>query len=256
MYDELSDDQKKTIIIKEYIDNKKSFQNIAKEYETYANKIRRDAKKFQVSIRSKSEAQSNAISTGSHKHPTKGTTRPDSIKQKIGMSIYENWQNLSQTDLDSRKEKARDNWNKKTEDEKQEMIAKANKAVRESSKVGSKLEKYLLSKLIEDGYKVEFHKEHMLSNTKLQIDLFLPTINLAIEVDGPSHFENIWGDQSLSRNKKYDSKKEGLLIGKGISIVRIKQQYDFSETRAYILYSELKKLLTKNSVAKKLELDY
>jgi len=256
MYDQLSDNEKKKIISKEYIDNKKSFQNIAKDYGTYANKIRRDAKRLGIIIRSKSEAQSNAILTGSHKHPTKGTIRSDEIKQKIGMSIYENWQELSEKDLEIRKEKARENWNKKSEDEKQEMIAKANKAVRESSKVGSKLEKYLLSKLIADGYKVEFHKEHLLSNTKLQIDLFLPTINLAIEVDGPSHFENIWGDQSLSRNKKYDTKKEGLLIGKGISIVRIKQQYDFSETRAYILYSELKKLLTKNSVAKKLELDY
>jgi len=256
MYDQLSDNEKKKIISKEYIDNKKSFQNIAKDYGTYANKIRRDAKRLGIIIRSKSEAQSNAILTGSHKHPTKGTIRSDEIKQKIGMSIYENWQELSEKDLEIRKEKARENWNKKSEDEKQEMIAKANKAVRESSKVGSKLEKYLLSKLIADGYKVEFHKEHLLSNTKLQIDLFLPTINLAIEVDGPSHFENIWGDQSLSRNKKYDTKKEGLLIGKGISIVRIKQQYDFSETRAYILYSKLKKLLTKNSVAKKLELDY
>lgn len=256
MYDKLSDKEKQQLITQEYIINKKSFQNIAKENDTYANKVRRDAKRLKIDIRSKSEAQANAISTGSHKHPTKGTKRPDHTKQKIGLSIYENWQNLSDKDLASRKEKARDNWNKKSDDEKQDMVNRANKAVRESSKIGSKLERYLLSKLMADGFKVEFHKEHILSNTKLQIDLFLPTINLAIEVDGPSHFENIWGDQSLSRNKNYDNKKEGLLIGKGISMLRIKQSYDFSETRAGVLYDRIKPLLLKNNQPTKLDITY
>lgn len=256
MYDNLSDDAKKDLITKEYIENKKSFQNIASIYGTYSNKIRRDAKKLKIPIRTKSEAQSNAILTGSHEHPTKGKKRPEEVKQKIGLSVYENWQNLSDSEIQDRKDKARENWNKKSEDEKQEIIQKANKAVRESSKTGSKLEKFLLSKLIEDGYKVEFHKEQILSNTKLQIDLFLPTMNLAIEVDGPSHFENIWGDQSLSRNKTYDNKKEGLLIGKGISILRIKQSYDFSETRAGVLYDKIKPLLIKNNQSIKIDIEY
>ena len=256
MYNELSDIAKKELITQEYIINKKSFQNIAKENDTYPNKVRRDAQRLKIDIRSKSEAQANAISTGSHKHPTKGTKRSDDIKQKIGLSIYESWQNLSETDLASRKEKAKENWDKKSEDDKQNMISKANKAVRESSKIGSKLERYLLNSLMADGFKVEFHKEHILSNTKLQIDLFLPTINLAIEVDGPSHFENIWGDQSLSRNKTYDNKKEGLLIGKGISMLRVKQSYDFSTTRARVLYDQIKPLLIKNNSPTKLDVEY
>jgi very-short-patch-repair endonuclease len=256
MYDKLSDIEKQNLIYKEYISNKKSFQTIAKEYATYANKVRRDAKKFNIDIRSKSEAQSNAISTGTHTHPTKGKERSEQTKRKIGISVYETWQNLSDSEIEQRKNKARDNWNKKSEDEKQNIINKANRAVRESSKTGSKLEKYLLHQLINDGYKVDFHKEHLLSNTKLQIDLFLPTINLAIEVDGPSHFENIWGDQSLSRNKAYDNKKEGLLIGKGISIIRIKQNYDFSESRAYICYQKLIPFLIKNNTANKICIEY
>lgn len=256
MYDKLSDAEKKDLIIKEYITNKKSFQVIASIYDTYPNKVRRDAKKLNIPIRNKSEAQSNAILTGSHEHPTKGKKRPEEVKQKIGLSVYENWQNLSDAEIEDRREKARDNWNKKSEDEKKDIIQKANRAVRQSSKEGSKLEKYLLKRLMQDGHKVEFHKEHILSNTKLQIDLFLPTINLAIEVDGPSHFDNIWGDQSLSRNQKYDSKKEGLLIGKGISIIRIKQSYDFSETRAGVMYNNLKDKLIKYSPSQKLEIDY
>jgi very-short-patch-repair endonuclease len=64
-------------------------------------------------------------------------------------------------------------------------------------------------------------------------------MNIAIEVDGPSHFEPVWGDDSLKRNKKYDSKKEGLIIGKGWHLIRIKQTKDFSKSRADRLYTEL-----------------
>lgn len=224
--------EKKEYIHTEYIVNNKSFQTIAKECGSYPNKIRRDAIKYSIPIRNKSEAQSNAIKTGKHAHPTKGKNRSDSTKNKIGKSVMHSWEQLDQTELQKRKNKAKQNWDKLTEDQKSMMLDKANAAVRESSKTGSKLEKFLLKELIARGYKVDFHKEQLLANTKLQIDLFLPTMNIAIEVDGPSHFENIWGDNALDRNKKYDQKKEGLIIGKGLSLIRIKQKGDFSKSRA------------------------
>jgi very-short-patch-repair endonuclease len=68
-------------------------------------------------------------------------------------------------------------------------------------------------------------------------------MNTAIEVDGPSHFEPIWGDDSLSRNQKYDNKKTGLILGKGWVLIRVKQSKDFSPSRALIIYEELKSVL-------------
>jgi very-short-patch-repair endonuclease len=73
----------------------------------------------------------------------------------------------------------------------------------------------------------------------LQIDLFLPTISLAIEIDGPSHFSPVWGEKSLNRNRNYDSKKEGLILGKGWSIIRVTQKKDYSESRASLVYNKL-----------------
>lgn len=256
MYKTLSDDKKKQLIIDEYIKNKKSFQIIAKENDTYSNKVRRDAIKYGIDVRTKSEAQSNALTIGTHVHPTKGTKRSESTKNKIGLSVYSNWKNLSEEDLEKRKELAKSNWEKKSDDEKKDMLNKANIAVRQSSKTGSKLEKYLLHQFLKDGLRVDFHKEHILSNTKLQIDLFLPTINLAIEVDGPSHFENIWGDQSLTRNKKYDAKKEGLLAGKGIRLLRVKQSGDFSETRGLLLYNKIKLLIDDQQILSNITIEY
>lgn len=239
-YNELTEQQKKNLLINQYEDKKKSFGDIAKEVDTYANKLRRDAIKYNVRIRDKSEAQKNAISSGKIDHPTKGKSRSEKTKQKIGMSVMNSWDNLTDVELTKRKDKARENWEKLSDEEKQNMLHEANLAVRKTSKVGSKLEKFLLNKLLEDGYHVEFHKEQTLLNTKLQIDLFLPKLNIAIEVDGPSHFEPVWGEQSLSRNKNYDNKKTGIIIGKGWVLIRIKQVKDFSKSRAIVIYDKLK----------------
>lgn len=238
-YNNLSDHQKKQILLKEYEQNKKSFKDIADEYSTYPNKLRRDAIKYNLKIRDKKEAQKNALSTGRIKHPTKGKKRPDSVKQKIGLSVLESWEKLDSNEIEERKNKARINWEKKTDDEKSNILKQANDAVRQSSKTGSKLEKFLFAKLLALGYAVEFHKEQSILNTKLQIDLFVPTLNTAIEVDGPSHFEPVWGDDALTRNKKYDNKKTGLIIGKGLFLIRIKQSKDFSKSRGLIILNQL-----------------
>jgi very-short-patch-repair endonuclease len=242
-YDKLTDSEKKSIIKKLYEEQKKSFKDIADMLETYSNKVRRDAIKYNINIRDKSEAQKNALLTGKHNHPTQGKKRTESTKEKIGNSVLRSWQNLSEQQLNNRKEKAKQNWENLTEDEKELMKQKANKAVRGASKEGSKLEKFLVEKLISDGYKIEFHKEQTLANTRLQIDILIPNMNVAIEVDGPSHFAPVWGDDSLQKNIKYDQKKEGLILGKGLVLIRIKQSMDFSKSRSILVYNKLKDLL-------------
>lgn len=242
-YNDLSDSAKKDFIHKEYEINKKSFGDIANESGTYANKVRRDAIKFKINIRSKSEAQQNVLKLGKADHPTKGKQRSEDIKAKIGNSVMKSWEDLDDNTIQKRKNKARENWNKLSEDVKTNILHEANTAVRKASKVGSKLEHHLLNNLVKDGFKVDFHKEQNLLNTKLQIDLFLPKMNVAIEVDGVSHFEPVWGEDSLKRNKKYDNKKTGLILGKGMVLIRIIQKKDYSKSRGEYMYQELKNVL-------------
>lgn len=238
-YSKLSKQQKADLINKLYIKENQSFADIAALCNTYANKIRRDALSFNIPIRNKSDAQKNALNTGKHKHPTKGQERSEIVKNKIGNSVMESWDNLSDSELQNRKKIAKKNWEKLTEDEKEAMQRSATTAVRVASKVGSKLEKFLLNALLKDGYSVDFHKEQSLVNTKLQIDIFLPALTIAIEVDGPSHFSPVWGQDSLNKTITYDQKKEGLIIGKGWHLIRIKQTKDFSNARARNCYSKL-----------------
>jgi very-short-patch-repair endonuclease len=239
LYKNYPDNEKKKIIEKLYIDKGLSFKDIASQLQTYANKIRRDAIRFNIAIRDKSEAQKNALSTGKHKHPTKGQERPDNVKQKIGHSVMNTWENLPVKEKKARQKKAQELWESLDDNEKQSRLLAANKAVRQSSKLGSKLENFLLHELTRKGYKPEFHKEQVLANTRLQIDLYLPTMSIAIEVDGPSHFLPVWGDEALKRNQKYDKKKSGLIIGKGLKLIRIKQTHDFSKSRASQVFDKL-----------------
>jgi very-short-patch-repair endonuclease len=238
-YNKMTDKDKTKLLQEWYVDKKYSFQQIADNVGSYANKIRRDAIKFKIPIRDKSEAQKNALTSGRIAHPTKGKKRPDEIKQKIGLSVLENWESMSDSEIKKRKVKAQKQWNNMDNEQKQNMLEKANKAVRDSSKKGSKLEKFLLEGLIQNGLKVDFHKEHNLLNTKLQIDLFLPQLNIAIEVDGPSHFLPVWGDDALERNIKYDNKKNGLLLGRGCAIIRVRQTKDFSPSRGRLILQSL-----------------
>jgi len=102
-YSQYSDYDKKQIIQKLYVEDGMSFGAIADKLNTYANKVRRDAMKYKIIIRNKSEAQSNAIKTGAHKHPTKGTERSEETKNKIGKSIMKSWDSLDAKELKRRK---------------------------------------------------------------------------------------------------------------------------------------------------------
>jgi hypothetical protein len=78
---------------REYVDAMRSMHDIAKEHNTYVNKIRREIMSYNYAIRDKSEAQKAALKSGRHKHPTKGTERSLEVKQKIAASVSEYRQN-------------------------------------------------------------------------------------------------------------------------------------------------------------------
>lgn len=228
-YNKLSSEDKKEFITEAYHTQKMSFKEIANIASTYPNRIRRDAHKLGISVRDKSAAQKMAIETGKVEHPTEGKHRSESVKVKIGEGRAKAWENLSPEELKRISDMGKQQWEKMSEQEKQAFHKAAGDAIRKASKEGSKLEKFLHQGLIEGGYQVEFHKERMIKNERLQIDLWIPKLNTAIEVDGPSHFKPIWGKKSLARNQQSDSAKTGLLLGTGAVIVRIKQNKKMSE---------------------------
>lgn len=217
--------------IKMEYDNGKSFTQIAEELGTYTNYILRAVRKFGgIKVRDKGETQARVLKSGRHAHPTKGKHRSEKVKQKIGDSVSQAWDNAPQDEKDRRSKISKEIWDAKPEWEKQELIRKSGEAIRAASQHGSILERFLATQLIKAGYRVECHKEHFIINENLQIDLYLPNDGIAIEVDGPSHFRSVWGEDKLRQTQQSDQHKTGLLLARGLNVIRIKQEKYLSES--------------------------
>ena len=237
----------KEFIIDQYTNHKKSTYEIAQELKTYPNKIRRALNTLGVDLRDKSKAQTIAIQSGRHEHPTKGKKRTEAEKIAIsnGMATY--WDEMEDKERNRRSKLSKKQWEEMPEEDKANLRKLAAEAVRKASKEGSKIEKFIHEGLTKLGWEVIFHKRGLVSNEKLEVDLFIPSIKTAIEIDGPAHFLQIWGEENLQRHIRADAQKAGLLINRGFVILRVKNiirnlsQKNMRETLALVA-QELEKI--------------
>ena len=216
-----------TEIIELYQSGDYSTYQIAERYETYPNKIRRILVKHGVQMKSKSQAQKSALANGRAKHPTKGSVRSKEDRLKISATVKKYWSNMSKEEYEHRCKEAQTRWYSMPADQRAEITALAIEAVRKAGKEGSKMEKFLLEELTNLGYRVEFHKKDLIPNEKLEIDLYIPSLKTIIEIDGPSHFLPIWGEDKLQKQIKADDQKTGLVLSKGFVVLRVKNMLDF-----------------------------
>ncbi len=218
---------------------------IGERYKTYANKVRRHAEKIGFKFRNRSEAQALALSSGRVEHPTAGRERTNEEKAKIGKSIAQKWEEISDEERDRRAEISKENWKNRSQADLDEMYRKATEARLQVAKDGSKLEHHIVEELRNNGFDVEFHKEHLLLNDRVHLDIWLPKLSTAVEIDGPTHFEPIWGEEHLKKTQATDNIKDGLLLNAGCCIVRLRQKKNLSKTYASELTSELLQILNK-----------
>ena len=212
----------KEFIIDQYTNKNKSTYEIAQELKTYPNKIRRALNALGVSLRDKSKAQTIAIKSGRHEHPTKGKKRTESEKVAIsnGMATY--WDEMEDKERKRRSKISKKQWEAMSEEDKANLRKLAAEAVRKASKEGSKIEKFIYEGLTKAGWDVIFHKRGLITNDKMEVDLFVPSLKTAIEIDGPAHFLPIWGEENLQRHIRSDAQKAGLLINRGFVVLRVK----------------------------------
>ncbi len=222
-----------------------SWPQIAEMLGTYVNKIRRDSLKFGISGRSRSEAQKNALKKGRTQHPTEGKVRTVKEKEKIGAAVAQKWEDLSPEEKAARAQKSKETWALKTEEEKEALKNACFNAVRKTAVHGSRLEKFMFKGLTKAGYEVHFHKERFVKNEKLHIDLLLPELAIAIEIDGPSHWSPVWGEEAFERTVRSDNMKNGLLIAAGFFLIRVEQRKRWSLTYQNYLLEETLKVIEK-----------
>lgn len=221
-----------------------SFQAIGDLVGTTGKKVRKHHPNMPG--RNRQESQILALKSGRHIHPTQGRTRTEGEKIKISEAISESWKNSSQEHKDEVAAKSKKNWDAKTDVEKADFRKKAGTSLRKVATEGSQLEHYLHEKLVEAGHLVALHKKHMIVNDKLEIDLMIPAHKIVIEVDGPSHFKPIWGEESFKRTQKADGQKNALLLTKGYVVIRLRHEKSPTQKESRDLFTEL--LETVNNV--------
>ena len=231
-YLKLSDNEKRQFLYENYVEKKMSWRDIAKLVGTYPNRIMRDANRLGIKSRSRAEAQKLALSESRIQHPTKGKRLPEHIKDKISISLSKLWNSMTDEERRKRADIAKELWDQKTEAEKQHFFYKGQLSLLESSKSGSTMEKAVYDFLTSRGYKVDIHKEHILKDDKLHIDLYIPEVRLAIEIDGPSHYSPIFGYEKLQKTQAADKKKNGLILGAGMALLRVQLKGNVS--RKYV----------------------
>lgn len=217
-----TDDNRRDYYNRLYHTENKSWKEIADTLNTYPNRVRRDATKLGIESRTKSDAQKIALSEGKVSHPTAGKKQSEKTKLKISESQGKIWDNLTDDEREYRSKIGLESWNKKTNDEKFEFFKRSSEGIQRASKEGSKMENEVLSYLIDKGYYVEKHKEHMLQNEKFHVDLYVPSCRTAIEIDGPMHFEPIRGEEKLNKRIAADTQKNGLILNSGMVLIRVK----------------------------------
>ena len=215
-------EQNKGFIIKAYKEGKSSYE-IAEALGTYSNKILRSLDYLKVPRRDYTAAQKSALKTGRSSHPTAGKSPTQEHRKKISEGMAKVWAEMPSDERDRRTEMSREQWDAMSDSDKASMRQLAAEAVRVASKEGSKTEKYVRKGLTKAGWDVQFHVKTLLPNTELEVDLFVPGLKTAIEIDGPAHFLPIWGEDKLQKHQTADARKSGLLVGAGYVLIRVKQ---------------------------------
>lgn len=208
-------------VIELYNENDQSTYEIAKYLNTYPNKVRRTLLKHGYELKDRSAAQKAALEFGRSTHPTQGKKRTLEERISISSSLVDYWDKMSDKEREGRVKTAKENWDKMSNQQKENMRAKGIAAIRTAASEGSKLEKFFEKRIKEAGYAVDLHKL-LIPAENLEIDLYIPKLRTIIEVDGPSHFLPIWGEDKLQKQVNADLRKTGAMLSKGYVVIRVR----------------------------------
>lgn len=222
MKDFLFSESGRTYLLEEYGRKERSTYDIAKELDVYPNRVRRALIHHKIQLRNRGEAQKAALESGRHVHPTEGRKRTEQERTSISEGMARVWKEMSDNERNRRVVLARNGWEAMSAETREQLRNLANEAMRLTASEGSQLERHLLSGLLAAGYQVQAHAEFVVLDETMHVDILLKDEKVAIEVDGPSHFMPIWGEETLARTMRADTRKTGLLIQAGFVVLRVK----------------------------------
>lgn len=231
-------------LLENYVTRARSTYDIAQELGTYPNAVNRALRKHGLDLRDKRQAQQEALKSGRHEHPTRGKKRSPEERSKISESVAKNWAEMTDEEKENRANRAKQQWESMPEEEQERLRQLGSDGMRKAATEGSKLEHFLLMSLRSLGHQVQFHAEVIALGEKMHVDLLLPDLMVALEVDGPSHHLPIWGKEQLAKTVYSDYRKTGFLNQAGYSVIRVKHlKKSLSEYQKRVIFGKVKDAL-------------
>lgn len=219
-FDEYSESELVSLVDKLHNVDKLSLREIARQLKTYPVKLYRFCSKHDIPTLTKSESLKSGYESKRIKPHMAGKKRTEEEKIKIGEGQHKYWDQLSEEERNKRGLQQSEVFSKRTD--KAEFSRKGCQAIRRAVDEGSKFEKALIAFFNKEGIHYIHHYKGLLPATKLEVDFYLPEHSLVIEVDGPSHFTADFGISNYASQMKADNKKNGLVLGLGASILRLR----------------------------------
>lgn len=207
-----------------YHDEGLSMREVASRVDVPLATLSRFMKKHGISSRSKEQAQKNYLRDNTHQ--MQGKSHTDETKKKISKSLGVFWDNLSHEDKEELRKKIGAAWRRKwqamSEAEQKAFIEDLSSKQRAQAGKGSRLERFISEELQKRGYTVEERSTNYTAGKHFEVDLALPTERIAIEVDGPTHFRPIHGEEQLRQQQERDARKDEMIMSLGYSVLRIR----------------------------------
>lgn len=240
-------------LYEEYVKKQRSTVDIAKQWGIFPEQCRRLLKKHKIPIRDKSTASKTFYENGGI-NPRKGHKCTPEEKEKTALAAKEYWNTAEGKKAKRRVSKAsKKMWESVTDSKKQEIISNLHRACREASQEGSKSQKQIAKILREKyNYKVMSSVREIAGIGNLEVDIALPQHAIAIEVDGLTHYEDVFSDNRYERAQKHDAKKNNILTSYGWSVIRVRLTAPrYSLASALLAAEQLHNLIQTNKYNKK-----
>lgn len=108
----------------------------------------------------------------------------------------------------------------------------------------SKLELFIQTKLKENYPNLEFYFNQT-DAINSELDVYIPSLKLAFELNGIFHYEPIYGSEKLNQTQNNDNRKFQACLERGIElcIINSSSMKKFSEKRAIPYYEIIKNLV-------------
>lgn len=244
---ELNEDLVRELYLKQGLSMRKISQKIGVNLATLSRFMARHG----IKARDKAQAQKNYLKD--NKHPMQGVKHSEDTRRRISSSLGQFWDGLTDAQREAFKKKIGAAWRRKwaamDEQARKIMIEELTAKAKARQGKGSRLEHFIAEELRKRGYTVEERTTNYTMGKQFEVDLALPKEMIAIEVDGPTHFLNIYGEEALAKQQERDARKDELINSAGYNVLRIRDNNNaLSQLRINSIEKAIKDIMTSGEI--------